>query len=750
MKRPCLFPRCLRLAGFLALAAQAPLVPAAPRLESVPPSVAPATAPSAAFVPATPDDLGTLPVPAASAWDVSGSDGRRSQGWLWASPDHLLVRVLISGRAHQNDFAGNQAWRGDGIYLSIDSLGDSPDSALAFVQPDDLLIHGARGTGGVVASVLEHGRAELRQRAVPEIVRSVVHPAADETRYDLALPWALLSSGPGASPLLRLAHTAAFQGGGDLAWGKIRANSPDPRELHPLRLPDPQPAPTAALYPIVTQVLHANGHARLRAVLASPAAATLSLTLGKQSAVELPIPAGEGLRRFDLIIPQSDIPTDAAPVSASLVSAEIAPAVRLDFTLETPDTRLAAVRARFSALRDTAPHPLLREHCESTLSLVTAAHERLAYETDQPERAEQFLSYTEQILRYAPAERYDWADHVARGLPLLLRFLSPGDTTLQFYTLQVPVTPAPTSDARRPLTVYLHGSGNPNWLSDVSFAFSNTAQDTLFDHDPVPTDPVPFVHTGYIAAPWARGNRGYQDIAREDVLAMLADVERRFPIDSDRRYLTGFSMGGAGTWQIAARTPDLWAGVSVAAIASSLGTARSREFYLENLAHTPLDIWVGELDNRFLPGARILAERRQTAAAPTRFTVVPRVPHTYPYGAFKENTEWLGRHVRTRPREFRFTADHPDHLSAHGVTLIIPRLDRHPTLTGSDDELPRFHLRIEGSAVRLDYSGAEAIELDPAVLGLPADAEIVINGQTISRPANAPDRPLRHPAMSRE
>ena len=37
---------------------------------------------------------------------------------------------------------------------------------------------------------------------------------------------------------------------------------------------------------------------------------------------------------------------------------------------------------------------------------------------------------------------------------------------------------------------------------------------------------------------------GYQGVAEKDVLDVLADVERRFSIDTNRVYLTGLSMGG--------------------------------------------------------------------------------------------------------------------------------------------------------------------------------------------------------------
>jgi predicted peptidase len=44
-------------------------------------------------------------------------------------------------------------------------------------------------------------------------------------------------------------------------------------------------------------------------------------------------------------------------------------------------------------------------------------------------------------------------------------------------------------------------------------------------------------------------------------LAMLADVTKEYKTDPSRVYLTGLSMGGYGTWSVAAAHPDKWAAI---------------------------------------------------------------------------------------------------------------------------------------------------------------------------------------------
>ena len=42
-----------------------------------------------------------------------------------------------------------------------------------------------------------------------------------------------------------------------------------------------------------------------------------------------------------------------------------------------------------------------------------------------------------------------------------------------------------------------------------------------------------------------------------ELTALLDDIVEKYKVDQDRVYVTGLSMGGFGTWALAARTPDL-------------------------------------------------------------------------------------------------------------------------------------------------------------------------------------------------
>ncbi|HEY3021437.1 MAG TPA: hypothetical protein VGJ32_14665 [Solirubrobacteraceae bacterium] len=62
------------------------------------------------------------------------------------------------------------------------------------------------------------------------------------------------------------------------------------------------------------------------------------------------------------------------------------------------------------------------------------------------------------------------------------------------------------------------------------------------------------------ASPEGRGPDGsYESYAEADVFEMWADVARHYRLNPDVTDITGYSMGGGGTYRLASRWPDLWA-----------------------------------------------------------------------------------------------------------------------------------------------------------------------------------------------
>jgi poly(3-hydroxybutyrate) depolymerase len=119
------------------------------------------------------------------------------------------------------------------------------------------------------------------------------------------------------------------------------------------------------------------------------------------------------------------------------------------------------------------------------------------------------------------------------------------DQTLQPYRLFIPES----YDASKatPLLVALHGMGG-----DENSLFDSYANGLLKRE----AERVGFI----VACPKGRDSASmYRGTAEQDVLDVMADVERNYRVDAARIYLMGHSMGAYGTWSIAMDHPDLFA-----------------------------------------------------------------------------------------------------------------------------------------------------------------------------------------------
>ena len=166
------------------------------------------------------------------------------------------------------------------------------------------------------------------------------------------------------------------------------------------------------------------------------------------------------------------------------------------------------------------------------------------------------------------------------------------------YALFVPST----YDAERewPLIVTLHGLGRPyDWMMGYDGNIDAAERDGYIMVSPF----------GYHARAWY-GSRGpgipnmrraeddtetlpenLGELSEQDVMNVFELVREEFNIDEDRMYLWGHSMGGAGTYHLAAQHPNLWAGLGVAAPAPSADPEQ-----LEAFKHVPIIVLQGDED----------------------------------------------------------------------------------------------------------------------------------------------------------
>jgi len=172
-----------------------------------------------------------------------------------------------------------------------------------------------------------------------------------------------------------------------------------------------------------------------------------------------------------------------------------------------------------------------------------------------------------------------------------------------------------------------------------------------------------------VACPLARGTMGYQGIAEEDVYDVLSDVERRYPVDRDRVYLTGISMGGGGALWLAETRPDVWAGVAAMCPDSMPGS----EDLAANLLNVPVRLYHGEFDTIVpVASSRTWQRRLLDAGVPAAYSEYPGARHNVWDVAYGRDgaLEWLAAQKRNRwPDRVRFLARSYRYNSAYWVRI---------------------------------------------------------------------------------
>ena len=166
-----------------------------------------------------------------------------------------------------------------------------------------------------------------------------------------------------------------------------------------------------------------------------------------------------------------------------------------------------------------------------------------------------------------------------------------------------------TIDGKFPLIVFLHGSGERGTdLSKVEV------------HGPpmiVKEDKeFPF----YVLSPqcpektWWKGKK---------VNKLVNEILDKHPIDRNRVYITGLSMGGFGSWAAAIANPDLYA-----ALAPICGAEATKAKHMEKISHIPMWVFHGAKD-KIVPisGSEALVAKAKAVGADVRYTVYENADH---------------------------------------------------------------------------------------------------------------------------
>lgn len=170
-------------------------------------------------------------------------------------------------------------------------------------------------------------------------------------------------------------------------------------------------------------------------------------------------------------------------------------------------------------------------------------------------------------------------------------------------------------DKEYPVILFLHGAGERGIDGEVqvkqgigsAIRFKETEKK------------FPFIVVFPQCKTMSNWKAGGEDANR--ALAILDEVQKDYKTDPKRVYLTGLSMGGSGTWSLAAAHPDKWA-----AIVPICGGGEPE--IVEKIKHIPCWYFVGDKDREALvQGNRALIESLKKAGGSPRYTEYPFVGH---------------------------------------------------------------------------------------------------------------------------
>ena len=167
-----------------------------------------------------------------------------------------------------------------------------------------------------------------------------------------------------------------------------------------------------------------------------------------------------------------------------------------------------------------------------------------------------------------------------------------------------------------PLIVYLHGvtgkGDDPNAMLSADDFARWLSDGTLGD--------IP----AYVLMPQAPATARDWTTLSSNVIAATEEVKSAYPIDPANVSLTGFSMGGTGTWSIAAANPG-----EFVRIAPCSGGVRGKKATLSALEGTPVRAFVGTDDEAVSPQSSLdLVDKLAALGSDAEITAFDGATHT--------------------------------------------------------------------------------------------------------------------------
>ncbi|MDA0282408.1 MAG: prolyl oligopeptidase family serine peptidase [Planctomycetota bacterium] len=313
-------------------------------------------------------------------------------------------------------------------------------------------------------------------------------------------------------------------------------------------------------------------------------------------------------------------------------------------------------------------------------------------------------------------------------------YVSRVDGSIQPYAVSLPTAMNDAKSGQRfPLHVKLHGRGGTR--NEVRFFNEHQNKPPQDDQDWIQLDV------------FGRTDNAYRWSGETDVFEAIADVNRRYRIDSHRITLWGFSMGGAGAWHLGLHHPSKWSSVGPGAgfvdfyqyqkqteqrpphQHLALGIYDSIDCAL-NMFNVPFCTYGGELDAQLVASTAMI-DRGKELGVDAKLIVGPGVGHKFHPDSYKEFMAFhiaqsdLGRPRYPGRRNIRFVTRTLKYNRCEWLTIeemIKPYKETLAEGGVGDDGVLRLKTK-NIAALKIARDIAETIEIDGRQMALRTAAD---------------------------
>jgi predicted peptidase len=174
-----------------------------------------------------------------------------------------------------------------------------------------------------------------------------------------------------------------------------------------------------------------------------------------------------------------------------------------------------------------------------------------------------------------------------------------------------------------PMVIYLHGRGNDVMTPEEPGNANTFTKESK--------------KTCLVIAPQSLGNDGWKGSNADMALKIIDELIANFPIDQKRIYITGYSMGGFGTFEFLAMKPKLFAaGVTVAGGASPQNAQKLKDI--------PIWAFHGDADEAVkVESTRNIVEAIKKLNGKIKYTEIPGGDHSIANQVYQDQEmhKWL-------------------------------------------------------------------------------------------------------------